>query len=181
MIGALWHKSETVGVRILAWFGCSAAMARQVIRFGIVGVCAATVYVCTMALAVEAIGWSIVTGAVVAFVAGTAVSYAGNALWSFQAKLTLDNAARFLAVTAAGMLINVTIAWIGERLGAGYLLVSLTVMVVVPMFNFAGHRLVTFAGIKRPSGTTDIPRMGSDPSAPNATRPRPPPRERNPR
>lgn len=150
MIGTLWHKSETFGVRVLAWFGCPAALASQMIRFGIVGVCAATVYVCTMALAVEAIGWSIVTAAVVAFIAGTAVSYAGNALWSFQAKLTLANAARFLAVTAAGMFVNVAIAWIGERLGAGYLLVSLTVMVVVPVFNFAGHRLVTFSAIEGP-------------------------------
>lgn len=150
MIGALWHKSETFGVRVLAWFGCSAAMARQLIRFGVVGVCAAAVYVCTMALVVEAIGWSMVTGAVVAFVAGTAVSYAGNALWSFQARLTLGNAARFTTVTAAGMLVNVAIAWIGESLGAGYLFVSLAVMMVVPLFNFAGHHLVTFAGARMP-------------------------------
>jgi hypothetical protein len=26
-----------------------------------------------------------------------------------------------------------------------YLLISLTVLVVVPLFNFAGHRLITFA------------------------------------
>ena len=26
-----------------------------------------------------------------------------------------------------------------------YLLISLTVLIVVPMFNFAGHRLITFA------------------------------------
>jgi putative flippase GtrA len=32
-----------------------------------------------------------------------------------------------------------------ERAGVHYLLVSLTVLIVIPMFNFAGHRLITFA------------------------------------
>ena len=35
-----------------------------------------------------------------------------------------------------------------ERAGIHYLLISLTVLVVVPMFNFAGHRLFTFGGTK---------------------------------
>jgi hypothetical protein len=37
------------------------------------------------------------------------------------------------------------IAWALERIGVHYLLISLTVLVIVPLFNFAGHRLVTFA------------------------------------
>jgi putative flippase GtrA len=152
MIGSLWRQSEDFGSRVLVWFGCSAVTARQLIRFGVVGICAASVYVCAMALVVDAIGWSIVTGAVIAFVAGTAVSYAGNALWNFQTRLTPGNAVRFLAVTAAGMLVNVAIAWLGESLGAGYLLVSLMVMVVVPLFNFVGHRLVTFRAAHTPPG-----------------------------
>lgn len=150
MIAALWLKAETLGVKILGWFGLPPALARQLIRFGVVGVCAAAVYVGTMALVVDVLGRSIVSGAVVAFVAGTVVSYAGNALWSFEARLTLGNAARFTAITVAGLVLNIAIAWAGERLGAGYLLVSLIVMVTVPIFNFVGHRLVTFGGSHRP-------------------------------
>jgi hypothetical protein len=37
------------------------------------------------------------------------------------------------------------IAWLLERMGVHYLLIALTVLIVVPMFNFAGHRLITFA------------------------------------
>jgi hypothetical protein len=37
------------------------------------------------------------------------------------------------------------IAWLLERAGVHYLLISLAVLIAVPMFNFAGHRLITFA------------------------------------
>jgi hypothetical protein len=30
-------------------------------------------------------------------------------------------------------------------MGVHYLLIALTVLIVVPLFNFAGHRLITFA------------------------------------
>ena len=44
-----------------------------------------------------------------------------------------------------GLLLNLLIAWAMERMGVHYLLISLAVLVVVPLFNFAGHRLITFA------------------------------------
>ena len=38
------------------------------------------------------------------------------------------------------------IRYLMERAGIHYLLISLTVLIVVPMFNFAGHRVFTFGG-----------------------------------
>ena len=50
-----------------------------------------------------------------------------------------------MTANTAGLGLNMLIAWLLDRIGVHYLLISLTVLVVVPMFSFAGHRLITFA------------------------------------
>jgi len=132
----IWNFLERLGVRILGWFGLSAKLARQLIRFFFVGGLAAITYVAIMALVVDGFG-----GRVIA----TLVSFVGNALWSFEARPTPARAAMFFAVNTVGLGLNMLIAWLLERTGVHYLLISLTVLVVVPLFNFAGHRLITFA------------------------------------
>jgi putative flippase GtrA len=139
------QKLEGLGVRLLGWLGLSATTARQLIRFVLVGLVAAGVYVAVMALVVDGLGARIVWGAFFAFVVATFVSFLGNARWSFQSRPTTGKAAWFYAVNTAGLGLNMLIAWHLERAGVHWGLVSLTVLIVVPMFNFAGHRLITFA------------------------------------
>jgi putative flippase GtrA len=140
-----WRWLEALGVRVLGWFGVSADTATQLIRFVLVGLLAAVAYVAVMALVVDGFGGRVLLGAFLAFVLATLVSFVGNALWSFGARPTAANAARFFVVNTVGLLLNLLIAWAMERAGVHYLLISLTVLIVVPMFNFAGHRLITFA------------------------------------
>ena len=142
---AAWRWLEALGVGILGWFGLSAGTATQLIRFLLVGLLAAVAYVAVMALVVDGLGGRVLLAAFLAFVFATIVSFVGNALWSFGARPTAANAARFFIVNTVGLLLNLAIAWAMERAGVHYLLISLTVLVVVPMFNFAGHRLITFA------------------------------------
>lgn len=150
MIKRLWAEIEALGHVVLGPLGFSATTRRQIIRFCVVGAFSVGTYVAVMSLLVVTFKTSIVTGSVFAFVIGTSVSYVGNALWSFDARPSPGNATRFLAVTSLGMLINIAIAWAGQRMGVGHLLVSAVVIVVVPTFNFIGHRLVTFARARRP-------------------------------
>lgn len=133
-------------MRILGWVGLAPDLARQLIRFLVVGLAAAATYVGVMALVVDLLGQSILLGAFCAFVVATAVSYVGNALWSFGAALTASTAVKFWSITTIGLCLNLALAWVLERMGAHYLIVSLVILVVVPLFNFAGHRLVTFGG-----------------------------------
>lgn len=142
---AAWRWLEALGVRILGWFGLSATTATQLIRFFLVGLVAALAYVAVMALVVDGFKARVLLGAFLAFVFATLVSFVGNALWSFGARPTASNALRFFAVNTVGLVLNMAIAWAMERAGAHYLLVSLVVLIVVPLFNFAGHRLITFA------------------------------------
>jgi putative flippase GtrA len=141
----LWNWLEELGVRILGWFGLSEKTARQLIRFFAVGGLAAITYVAVMALVVDGFGGRVLLGAFLAFVIATLVSFVGNALWSFEARPTPAKAMMFFAVNTVGLGLNMLIAWLLERAGVHYLLISLTVLVVVPLFNFAGHRLITFA------------------------------------
>ena len=140
-----WRWLEGLGVRILGWFGLSATTATQLIRFFLVGLVAALAYVAVMALVVDGFRSRVLLGAFLAFVFATLVSFIGNALWSFGARPTASNALRFFAVNTVGLVLNMAIAWAMERAGAHYLLVSLVVLIVVPLFNFAGHRPITFA------------------------------------
>jgi putative flippase GtrA len=141
----IWNWPEGLGVRILGWFGLPADLARQLIRFFLVGGIAAITYVAVMAVVVDGFGGRVLLGAFLAFVLATLVSFVGNALWSFGARPTPAKAAMFFAVNTVGLALNMLIAWLLERAGVHYLLISLTVLIVVPLFNFAGHRLITFA------------------------------------
>ncbi len=136
---------EAVGIRILGWVGLSETTARQLIRFVLVGLVAAAVYVAVMWLVVDKLGGRVLWGAFFAFVIATFVSFLGNAWWSFGADATPGRAAWFFAINTVGLGLNMLIAWLLERAGVHWLLISLTVLVVVPMFNFAGHRLITFS------------------------------------
>ena len=142
---AAWRWLEGLGVRILGWVGLSAATATQLIRFVLVGLVAAVTYVAVMTLVVSGLHGTVLLGAFCAFILATAVSFIGNAIWSFGARPTAASAARFFMVNTVGLALNMLIAWVLERMGVHYLLISLAVLVIVPLFNFAGHRLVTFA------------------------------------
>lgn len=141
----LWQWAERLGIRLLGWLGLSAETARQLIRFVLVGLVAAVVYVAIMALVIDGFGGPVLLGAFLAFVIGTGVSFLGNAIWSFGARPTPQKAVWFFAINTTGLCLNMLIAWVLERMGVHYLLIALTVLIIVPMFNFAGHRLFTFA------------------------------------
>jgi putative flippase GtrA len=140
-----WHWLEGIGVTILGWFGMAPVLARQLIRFVTVGLFAGVVYVGIMALMIDGMGTGVLVAAFFAFVIGTAVSFLGNALWSFEARPTADKAAMFFVINTTGLCLNMLIAWLMERAGIHYLLISLAVLIIVPLFNFAGHRLFTFS------------------------------------
>ena len=82
----IWNWPEGLGVRILGWFGLPADLARQLIRFFLVGGIAAITYVAVMAVVVDGFGGRVLLGAFLAFVLATLVSFVGNALWSFGAR-----------------------------------------------------------------------------------------------
>ena len=138
----LWRWLEGLGIAILGWLGLGAETARQLIRFVLVGLVAAVVYVAIMALVIDGFGGPVLLGAFLAFVVGTAVSFLGNALWSFCAGRRQK--AMWFRHQHHRPLPQHAIAWLLG--GAGCIsLIRSPCPIVVPIFNFAGHRLITFA------------------------------------
>jgi putative flippase GtrA len=132
------------GIRIRLNQARQSGLLRKVARFGIVGVVSSLFYVATMAALVEGLRTSATVGAIGAFCIGTAVSYIGNTVWSFEAQWNASSARRFVVVTLAGLVLNVALAYALETVGLHYLLISLVILVIVPAFNFIGHNFWTY-------------------------------------
>ena len=115
-------------------------------RFVLVGIVTAAAYTAALALAMEILHADLLWAAVAAFAVGTVTSYVGNSLLTFRTRMTRANARRFLAVVLAGLGLNQLIAWTVETAGLNYLFLPLAVFVVVPAFNYIGHRLYSFGG-----------------------------------
>lgn len=120
------------------------AEARRLVAFGVVGFASFCVYLALVALCVEA-GLMQVAGALVGFVGGTIVSFFGNCRFVFRTSPSAVVGGRFAATTAAGFGLNLALAWALTAMGFHYALMTLIIFIVVPGFNYIGHRLWTFA------------------------------------
>lgn len=117
---------------------------RQLIAFGIVGLLSFCVYLLLVALCVAA-GMGQVVGAVMGFLGGTILSFFGNCRFVFRASPSAATGARFAATTLAGFVMNVTLAFLLTYLGVHYVLMTTIIFLVVPGFNYLGHRFWSFA------------------------------------
>jgi putative flippase GtrA len=113
-------------------------------RFLLVGGASSVAYSGVDVLAVELASMEPVLAVAPAFVAGTLVSYLGNSRFTFKAKAGERKPIRFLCVTIAGFLLSLGIAALAEKANAHYLLGTLLTLILVPIFNYAGHALWTF-------------------------------------
>jgi putative flippase GtrA len=117
---------------------------RQIVVFGLVGGASAATYAATQTLAIEIAGIPVLAAALLAFAAGTLVSWIGNSRATFRVPLSARTAWRFGVVTGIGMLLNLGIVALIDALGGHYALGIAAVLATVPAFNFLGHRLWTF-------------------------------------
>lgn len=117
---------------------------RQILSFGLVGGASAATYAATQAGAIELARIPVLTAAVLAFIAGTLVSWIGNSLATFRVPLAGRTAWRFALITGLGMGLNLGIVAAVEAAGLHYGVGIILVLCTVPAFNFLGHRLWTF-------------------------------------
>lgn len=120
--------------------------------FGMVGFAAFLVYLTLVAAVVET-GGSPITGAIFGFAGGTIISFFGNCRFVFKAAPTALAGRRFFITTLIGLGLNIALAWLLTGLGVNYVAMTVIIFVVVPGFNYLGHRFWTFAGANAPSHT----------------------------
>ena len=125
---------------------------RRLVAFGLVGFAAFCVYLLLVAACVEA-GGGQVAGAVAGFTGGTIISFFGNCRFVFKTSPSAAAGGRFLVTTLAGFALNVALAWLLTSWGVHYAAMTLVIFLVVPGFNYLGHRFWTFAQLRPPAGS----------------------------
>lgn len=124
--------------------GLNRTIARRLYRFLVVGVASSGTYVACMNLGVSALKLPPVASAVIAYVLGGVVSYVGNTLWGFGAKIGGRTAWRFVAVILTVLILNSLLVGALSRLHVHPFLISLVTAVFIAVMNFIGHSLFTY-------------------------------------
>ncbi|RON01585.1 sugar translocase [Pseudomonas brassicacearum] len=79
-----------------------------------------------------------------AFAVATVVSYVINTTWSFSSRLHGRTLMRFMAVSGAGLLLAMVVAWAAQMAGLHYLLGIGAVALTIPAFTFVLHNFWTY-------------------------------------
>lgn len=121
-------------------------LARQAIRFAIVGVAATATHVAVAVAAVEAATVRPIWANLIAFGAALFVSYLGNHRWTFgRARAHGRHFPRFAVVAVSGLAFNQAIMWgLAERAGTDYRIALAVVVLVVPALTFVLSKLWVF-------------------------------------
>jgi len=135
---------ERFAQRLAARIGMDATFAQRLYRFVITGVGSTLVYFAVMGLGVSRLGFSVTLASTFAFVAGGAFSYLFNTLWGFSSEISRRTASRFLLVTLFSFSVCTAAAWLLDRLGVHYGLISLLVAPLGAACNFVGHVVFTY-------------------------------------
>ena len=118
----------------------------QVVRFGIVGVCAACVNFFAVVLLVQAVHFTPLVANVFAFTVAFQVSFFGHKCWTFKHKGShLPAVTKFLLVALASLLLSEALfALFLKEIHFYYPIALLLTLILVPPATFTINKLWTF-------------------------------------
>ncbi|AOJ05528.1 MULTISPECIES: GtrA family protein [Burkholderia] len=116
----------------------------RIVRFGVSGALSTVLHATIAGTLMGAFTTTAVQANAIAFVSATGASYLLNTLWSFSAPLRWRNVMRFLIVSAAGLMLTMAISRGVQALGVAAAWSIAAVVVLVPPFTFAMHRIWTY-------------------------------------
>lgn len=120
---------------------------RQLIRFGIVGVCAASTHFLSLVFFVEMGKLKPLVANIIAFMIAFQVSYWGHRRWTFRGTTTTHRVAlqRLFIVCGSGFIANEGLYYIFlEILHLPYQLALVIVLAILPIVNFILGKLWVF-------------------------------------
>lgn len=118
----------------------------QFLRFVVVGGIVTLTHFTVLILLVEIGRWNEVLSTTAAFLVAVSVSYALNAIWTFQMwGMHRRRAPRFLAVSLIGLVLNTVVFWLVLSLGAIYVMAQVVASGVVMFWNYEANRRFTFS------------------------------------
>jgi putative flippase GtrA len=124
----------------------SQPLARQIFRFGVVGVAATVTHVAVAVTLIERVGTPVLAGNGLAFLVAVFVSYFGHHSWTFARDGFHDrHLPRFVTISLIGLALNQAIIFALVTLGGlPYLVGVLVVVSVVPALTFVLSRSWAF-------------------------------------
>lgn len=117
---------------------------RRAARFGLSGLLVTILHAAIAAALIELIILRPAIANGIAFAAATLTSYILNTFWSFSHKPAPGNLLRFLAVSALGLVIAMTIAGLADLYGLPYWGGIACVVAAVPPITFLLHNFWTY-------------------------------------
>lgn len=122
-------------------------IARQAMRYAVVGALGAGVHLALMALGVERLGLAPLWAAALGFGGAVVVSYGLNHRWTFASERAHGESFwRFVVVSVLGLAVNTGLLYVlVHRLGWWYFGAQLALIGVLPALNFLLNRHWTFA------------------------------------
>lgn len=121
----------------------------QLIRFGIIGFCAAAVHTIIVVWLVKSFGFNPLIANIFAFLIAFNVSYVGHRYWSFAETNAKHKIAipRFLLVAIISFILNEGLFYIFLNIFNFYYIAALLlVLIIVPIFTFVSSKLWVFKG-----------------------------------
>jgi putative flippase GtrA len=117
-----------------------------ILKYGVVGVLGTAVHIGVLAIMVEIFHANPVIGSVIGFLGALLSSYLLNYYWTFEsADDHLSSFFRYLLVSLIGLGLNTLLMYVTATvLGWWYIYGQLTVILVVPVTNYALNRFWTF-------------------------------------
>lgn len=120
------------------------SLLKRTLRFGLTGLFVTGLHFAIATLFVNYVQHNPSLANGVAFCIATIVSYLMHTLWSFSAKLHGKTLIRFVMVSMFGLCLSLTIPWIVQQLGFGYIVGTAAVVLILPVVNFALHNFWTY-------------------------------------
>lgn len=121
----------------------------QIIRFGLIGCCAAIVNIIMVVWLVEKFNFHPLIANIFAFFIAFNISYLGHRYWSFAEANTKHQTAlpRFLLVAIASFILNEGLFYIFLNIFNFYYKIALLlVLIIVPIFTFVSSKWWVFKG-----------------------------------
>jgi len=131
------------------------ALARQFVRFLLVGSVVAIVQFSVLFALVQYVKLGPLFASSIGFIISAALNYILNYTFTFRSKASHSKAlVRFIAVASVGLLLNGVLMQIGtEFLSIHYIYSQIGAIACVIIWNFAANRMWTFNGVDRPRST----------------------------
>ena len=118
----------------------------QLLRFGIVGVTAASVHFCVVVLLVQTLTMQPLVANIFGFVVSFQVSYWGHSMWTFSDSQVLHRAAlpKLLLVQIISLAVNESMFYILLSFHLPYPVALLIVLSILPAVTFLSSKLWVF-------------------------------------